>query len=488
MKLTTTGRIARNSVAVTGALLLQRASNFVLYILIARHLGVLAFGQFSLVYTFYIIFQVPAMFGLVSLIVREVAKDKSHYSKYLVNGHLIVLISSLLSLGLLILTVNLLGYSGEVIRATYLLGLALIPFAMCKVCEAIFQAFERMQFIVYAFGLADLVKIVLVWLLLFRGFGLLQVLAVLVVIQSVMLIIEWFFIYHYFPRPSWTIDLAFSKKLTRVATTFLGISLFAILFLRVNVIILSKFEGEVAVGFYNAAFQLTYVFMIASRSITDAIYPVLSRTFIDNRVKFQKYAERAVEFLISLAIPLAVGFFFLADIILLVYKEEFVAGAPVLRILVWMLVPLSFERILGGALLASGQQRANLVITMVNTVSIFALGMVLIHRFGLVGAGVALLISVTISFAMHYGLVARRVIRISIPRVVWRPLVAGICLAGFLALAKESYSLPLVLSLSMVLYGAILFSLNRYSGGPFSSLRIDLLRNKSTLRAGSGEI
>jgi O-antigen/teichoic acid export membrane protein len=464
---------------MTGALLINRAATSVLYVLIARHLGVSIFGQFSLVYTLYIIFQAPAIFGLTDLIVREVAKDKSNFGKYLINGQFIVLLSSLASLGLWVLTVHLLGYSLQVIRASYLLGLALIPFAMCMVCEAIFKAFERMQFIVYAFALANLAKIVLVWLLISQGFGLIQIVGLLVIIQGAILLIEWYFIYRYFSRFSWTIDLSFCRKLARVASTFLGISVFTMIFLRLNVIVLSKLQGDIEVGLYNAAFVLAYAFMFISMGIKEAVYPVLSRTYRDSLARFKQYVERSAEFLISLALPLSVGFFLLADsILLLVYKEEFVVAAPVMRFLGWMLVPLSFNRILGGALLATGQQRANLVITIVNSASLLVLSIVLIHKFGLIGAGMAALTSQVLSFALHYGVVSRRVFPISIARVSWKPVVSSLFLAGLLVLIREVCGLLMVMLLAAFLYSSVLIGLNFIFGGPLRLVSVSLFRGK----------
>jgi O-antigen/teichoic acid export membrane protein len=461
--------------AVIGALLIKRATNLVLFVLIARHLGVLAFGQFSLVYTFYIIFQVSAGFGLANLIAREVAKDKSQLDKYLLNGHVLVLLASLASLTIWILLIHLLGYSQEVIRATYLLGLALIPFNMSKVCEAIFQAFERMQFMTYAFGLANLVKIGLVWLLLSRGHGLMSIIGLLVIIQIAMLLIEWYFIARYFSKPSWAIDLAFCRKLARVSVTFLGIGLFTVVFLRLNVIILSKFCGETEVGLYNAAFQFTYVFMLISMSLKQAVYPVLSRTYTANQVKFKQYSERSIEFLMSIAVPLAVYFFFLADSILLIYKRDFIAAAPVMQVLGWMLVPMSFSRILGGILLASGHQRSNLTITIMNTASLLVLGSVLIYYFGLIGAAVALLASHIISFILHYSLVSGKIFCISILRMVWKPGVASLIMAGLLVLIGRDQGLSLLIPATAILYVAVLLSLNFLFGGPFKSMKIGVL-------------
>lgn len=465
MRLTTIGRMARNSIALTTALLIKRVTGFALYVLIARHLGVLIFGQFSLAYTFYIIFQLPAQFGLPNLIVREVAKDRASFDKYLINSHFIVVITSLVSFGIWALLVHLLGYSPQVIKASYLLGLALIPFAMCTVCEAIFKAFERMQFVTYAFALANLAKIGLVWLLMSRGFGINWVIALIIVIQWIMLLMEWYFIYRYFSKPAWVIDLRFCRKLAKVAVTFLGIGVFAVLLLRLNIIVLSKLRGEIEVGLYNAAFQLIFIFTLLSMSLKQSVYPVLSRTYSASVARFKRYTEGSIEFLLSFSIPMAVGMFFLADSIMLVYKEEFVTAAPLLRILVWFLIPACFNRILGGVLLASDRQRANLIIQVVTAACLLPLSFFCTYYLGLVGAGMAFLASNVICFILEYYVVSRSVFVVSIPRVIWKPAVSSLFLVGFLVLIGDSKGLLMVIPSSILLYGLVLFSLNFIFGG-----------------------
>jgi O-antigen/teichoic acid export membrane protein len=475
MRLTIAGRVAKNSIAISIALLIRRVASFVLYVLLARYLGILVFGRFSLAYSFFLILEIPAVFGLKSLIVREVAKNRSDFDKYLINGHLVVLISSLGCIGLWALLVHLLGYSPEVIKISYLLGLALIPFAMRRVCEALFQAFERMQFIAYAFAVANVAMIGLAWLLLSRGFGLTWIVGLVIVIQFSMLLLEWYFIYRFFDKPSWVIDLSFCWKMAKVATTFMGIAIFAVIFLRLNVIVLSKLRGELEVGLYNAAFQLTYFFMVASRSLKEAIYPVFSKAHQRaNLDRFRQYAEYSIEVLISMALPLAVGFFFLADYVLLLYKKEFIAAAPVLRVIAWLLIPLCFERIFGSILLASGQQRANLIINILNSVILFILSVLCIHYFGLLGAALAILVSHIFSFSLRYGYISRRIFPVSLSRVIWKPGVSSLFLAGFLELIGEGHGLLMVVPLAIVLYSAVLFGLNWVFGGPFSPTRARL--------------
>src|SRR5205823_7481011 len=106
-------KIAGNAASMLTSDAVNRSTTFVLYALIARHLGPHEFGQMSLALTLFYIAQVFALAGVKQVIVRAVAKDRTRTSQYLTSGSLIVAGASLLSLAGLLLFVVLVGYSTD---------------------------------------------------------------------------------------------------------------------------------------------------------------------------------------------------------------------------------------------------------------------------------------------------------------------------------------------------------------------------------------
>src|SRR5438552_18209923 len=92
------GRILGNAASILASDVVNRGTSFVLYALVARHLGAFAFGQLSLALTLFYTFQVLAAAGLRTLVVREVAKDKRKTNSYLVNGRVAVVATCGLSI------------------------------------------------------------------------------------------------------------------------------------------------------------------------------------------------------------------------------------------------------------------------------------------------------------------------------------------------------------------------------------------------------
>ncbi len=121
-------RIAGNAASILTSNVMNRATTFVLYALVARYIGAADFGRLSVALTLFYTFQVLAVAGLRTLITREVAKDRTKTDRYLVNGSMAVVISSLLSIIILLLFVRLMRYAAGTTSVILLLSLALLPF------------------------------------------------------------------------------------------------------------------------------------------------------------------------------------------------------------------------------------------------------------------------------------------------------------------------------------------------------------------------
>ena len=65
--------VGGNALSILSSDVLNRAASFVLYAMVARHLGAFEFGQMALALSLFYMFQVSAMAGLKVLIVRQVA-------------------------------------------------------------------------------------------------------------------------------------------------------------------------------------------------------------------------------------------------------------------------------------------------------------------------------------------------------------------------------------------------------------------------------
>jgi O-antigen/teichoic acid export membrane protein len=461
-------RVISNALSILTSDVLNRATTFIIYALVARYLGAFEFGQLSLALTLFYTFQVMAGAGLKTLITREVAKDRTKTDCYLVNGSVVVVFFSLGSLIVLKLFLWLMAYSADTTAVILLLSLGLFPFALAAVCEGVLQAWERMNYIAYANVPANLAKIILAYGLMLQGRDLNHLIVLIVVSLVAVVGIEWWLLLRYITRPRLSFDLHFSLAITRTTVTFLGIDIIIAIWAGLNIILLSKLASEIEVGLFSAAAQLMVPVTLIFQSIVVSLFPLMCQRFNAGAQGLQRVAERLIEFLLIIALPTAVGLFFLSDsALLLLYGEAgFLQASAALRIMVGILVLRALTTALGHILLAGLKEKITLRIVTVNAVLSLVLGLIFITQFGLVGAAIASLLTAVVNYFQHYGPVSKLLPNLWLSRLVWKPVVAVTVMAFYLILASDQ-GLILTVTAAGLIYMITLITLEIWSsGGP----------------------
>ena len=178
----------------------------------------------SLALTLYNIAGVAAAFGLRTFITREVARERTDTDRYVVNGSMLVVVSSLLSIIALFFFVRGMAYAADTALIVLLLSLGLVPSSLSAVCEAVFQAWERMHYIAYTNVIAHIAKATFSVLLLLQGYGLYEVILVFLATRVGILGMQWWLLLRRISRPPIRINLRFSIDIAKKAVTFMGIN------------------------------------------------------------------------------------------------------------------------------------------------------------------------------------------------------------------------------------------------------------------------
>jgi O-antigen/teichoic acid export membrane protein len=463
--------IGGNALSVLTSDVMNRATSFVVYAMVARKLGAFEFGQMSLALSLFYVFQIFSISGVKTLLIREVAKDRSQTRKYLLHGCLIVAAMSMASLAALFGFVHAVHYTGATKLVVLLLSLALFPAAISAVCEGIFQAWERMHYIAYVNVPSNLTKMAGAYLLLFWDRGLYTVILLLlgafyaVACAELWLLLRRFDIHPAAGQPG-TMDLRFALRTLRSASTFLGIDGTCAVAGNLNIILLSKLATEKEVGLYSAATQLMVPLLLVYQSIAQSIFPVMCRKIEPGLRTLRRISEQAMEVLLMLAVPTVAGVFFFGQWALsILYKNHsFIEAVPALRIVAWILVPQVFSSVLGQVLVATHHEKITLKIAMVNGVLNLVVGWPLIRRYGLLGAAGILVATSLVGCILHYIPVARLFSGISVLRIIWKPMVAAACMAAYMALAITRVDMLTGFSATLV-YLAVLVVLAVWASG-----------------------
>jgi O-antigen/teichoic acid export membrane protein len=367
---------------------------FGLILYIANGFGVTWQGKFSILLAFLNVFQVLASLGLPRLITREVARMPAESNRYFWAGLLGQGIGTVIVALAMFAVVAAMPYPADT-KAMLTLAISALPvFTVYAVAAALLRAREAMHYLVYAELLSSLAQIGLAVTVLARWqnvmalalirVGGLGMAAVLVGVAAWRLGL-W-------GRPRW--EPRFAGQLLRGSASFFGMAGLDALLQRMDVLILSVLAGETAAGLYDAAFQLIKVIMTLVMAFTDALYPVLSRLFVQARARFGLAVGKALHYGLLILLPAAAGLSVLAPRVMgLLYRRvEYGPAAAVLAVAAWAMVAYLVHMVLTRALMAGNRPRAALIVTVVMVVvggGAIAIGSRLA---GAVGAAVGLVI------------------------------------------------------------------------------------------------
>jgi O-antigen/teichoic acid export membrane protein len=468
-------RIAGNTMSVLTSDVLNRATTFLIYALVSRHLDTRAFGQLSLALAFFYMFQVFAVLGLPVLVTREVAKNKQNTAAYLANGGLLALGGGLVSILAMAAFVWMMHYDADTAALILLFAVGLLPYAAAALCEAIFRGWERMDYIAYANVPVSIGKVVLAYVLLRRGSGLWAIAWVLAASPFMVLAIQALLVRRCTAGRKWIVEWGFARRLAQKSFTFFGIDSLIAIGASLNIVLISKMVDVRAVAAFNAASQLLVPLAVFSQGVATCVFPLLCRKF-DSLERsetpapgsLQQVADRLIEVLLMVAVPGAVVLFFSAGPVLaLVYgNRDFLQAAILLRIMVLSVVLRALTSALGNVLLAGLKERVTLRIVAVDLLAGLVLGYGLIHQFGVLGAAVATTLTRLVDFIQHYAPAKRLVPQLAIGKLAWPCTAATIAMSAALLGLKSSGLVPTLIA-SGAVYLLVLSLLLPFAHGYF---------------------
>jgi len=420
-------RFLANAASLFCSDVLNKATTFVVYVLVGRQLGVEAFGQLALGLTIFYVFQVIATAGLPTLLTREISQEPNSTSRIIASAacaSLVVGVVSMISMQLFTLGLQ---YAEQTRNVLLVLSLGLVPYALALVIESAFRGNERMHFIAISNVAANALKIGGALGLLAAGAGIVWFAALIVCVRWTILVSD---LACYLGPGRWhfgSINRRRVRTLLRRSAAFLGIDIIIASWGAVDGVMLSKLMTETEVGLYAAAGQLLQPVALVYRSIVGSMFPAMCRKAKETLGVYH-ITRWMVAFLLLVGMPVTICLAFYADVILnLVYDDPaFQLAVPVMRLAAAGLIAHSFTSILGHALWASGREKDTLRIVGVNFLASVFVSYFAITYFGLIGAALASLLVVFLNVAQHLHALHRTIARSPIDAQIAVPLCASI--------------------------------------------------------------
>lgn len=202
---------------------------------------------------------------------------------------------------------------------------------------------------------------------------------------------------------------------------------------RIDTVLVGYFLTTTAVGYYTLGKQITEFVIAPATSLGFAVSPALGeQKASDDMERAARLYETTLEYTLTFYAPAAAGLFIVAEpAIRHVFGADYLGAVPVLQVFSVYALLRAVDKITSDGLDYLGRARERAIVKGATSTGNFALNLVLIPIFGVVGATVATVITYGVMVAIELVLVYRE-LTLSVVRLARAAVLVGVVTAGMI--------------------------------------------------------
>ncbi|WP_010629057.1 flippase [Halomonas sp. KM-1] len=383
-------KIIANTGWLFGDRILRMGVGLVVMIAIARYLGPADFGLLNYALAFVALFTAIGSLGLNEIVTRELIVEPSSAAEILGTAFVLQLISGILAS--LLIAVAIVCVRDDPIGRSLVILLA--PLVIVKSSQAIKAWYEsrlESKYVVWVEnGVFLIFAVVNLCLILLQAP--LQAFAWALMIEGGVAIIGLLamFAWRGGALVGWRFRLHRAGRLLANSWPLILSGLAIMVYMRIDQIMLGQMIGDEAVGIYTAATRISEVWYFIPVAIVASVYPALMEGNQLGRRYYLKRLQTTCDFMVLLAFAVAVPMTILSSwAVVLLFGPGYHEAGPVLAIHIWASVFVFLGLATHKGFLVENLQRLSLYRTLLGAVINVFLNLVLIPRYGVLGAAVA---------------------------------------------------------------------------------------------------
>lgn len=398
-----------NSAWLIADKILRMGLGLVVWIWFARKVGPEGFGIWNYSIAFASIFGSFATLGMDGVAVRELVQGKRDRGAILGTAFVLRILASLLAALAAVAAAIVAKPATALVTTLVALNTAVFIFQASQVFDYHFQSQMKSRLTVVASNAAFLaatpVRIALLYFdapMIWFGVSLVAEAAIAAGLLYVF--------YRAEPdRVPWKFDAQTARDLIRQSWPLLFAGIAVLLYMRLDQVMLASMGGDAEVGIFSAALRISEVWYFIPMAIATAAFPPMLHYRESNPAAYEKGLQTLYDGLAWLGIVVALLVTFSSHYVIhRLYGPTFAASAQVLSIQIWTGVTVAISFGCGKWMLAESLQIFNMRLTLITLAVNFLLNLILIPRFGAVGAAWASLIAQSSGIPLHFAFAALR--------------------------------------------------------------------------------
>jgi len=362
---------------------------------VARFLGPEQFGILNFVVSYSSVFSELARCGLESIVVRDLVKGSAlDKAKILASAFYAKIFAGIVATTLILGTFLIAKFTPN--EKTYIAIISIgFIFQGAEVVDYYFQAEVKSKFIsicrLWQLVISSIAKLASVFL----HADLIWFVAI-TLLDQVTLSLLLLYIYRKVGPGDFfgSFALQKAKQLLNDSWPILASSVAIIFYMRLDQIMLKAMLGDVQVGLFSASMRISEIWLFIPMAISSTLLPSIVAAHKESPEKFTRRAQSLFDLMTWICIPPIIVISLASqEIVNLLYGPAFENAADVLVITIWAGLPITLGVARSSWMLAQGLQRISSLYVMIGAATKIVLNFALIPRYGIVGAGIATLIS-----------------------------------------------------------------------------------------------
>jgi PST family polysaccharide transporter len=362
---------------------------------VARYLGRENYGILNYGLAFMGLFSPLAVLGLQGLVVRDIVREPEAKDEILGTTFLLRLAGGVLAMLLVLVAIRFVRAEEPLVRLVTGIVSVILVFRSFDSIDIWFQSQVRSKYTVIARSSALAVGHMLKIAAILTGKPLVAF-AVIAVIDAAAggagLVIAYRIQGQRIRR--WRFSAARARELLSQCWSLVLTGTLAIIYLKIDQVMLGGMAGDAEVGVYSTAVRLSEVWYFIPIAITTSVFPALIRSRERGAEVYKARLQQLYDFLAWVAIAVALVFTFAAShVILLLFGEQYRAAGPILAVHIWAGLFVFLKAALGRWLLNEGEMRFLFISNGLGAAVNILLNLVLIPLYGGMGAALATVVS-----------------------------------------------------------------------------------------------
>jgi O-antigen/teichoic acid export membrane protein len=382
------GRVINNTLLSLLGQMVTWTSTLLLTIAYGRFLGDTGFGELYLALTFVALVGFPMEFGFNQQLTRDIAQKPHEALRYLSNILIIKGCLWILLYGVILLSSYLLKYSPIELTLIAICGLGLLSDGVANVFASLQYAREQVKVPVIGGMLQKGLSALVGLIILKYGVGV-QIMALVLLGGSLTNMLWQAFWGFRAVGLRLALDIKLIRELLRTCIPFIIYGVLAVIYYRVDTVLLSFMANTAVIGWYGAAYRLLDTLNFLPNLVIFAImYPIFSKLSISNESNLKLAVEKSMNFLLFCGVPIATLMIVTAPNIIgfLYHQQDFVHSVPALQALAPGLVFLYANTVLGTTIMSIKQEKKITIMAALALVFNVGLNLILIPRYEHIGA------------------------------------------------------------------------------------------------------